>query len=128
MAGLRIKTLLVICTLSIIVPLLIPPAGADWSMFRGDLNRTGVVAGDWTPGQVTWNFSTGGSIRSSPALANGVVYITSYDDYIYALNGATGAKLWSFKTGGDIYASPVVSNGAKCRPHRLRPPLDTICL
>jgi parallel beta-helix repeat protein len=111
MAGLIIKTTLLICTLSIVVSFLILPVGAIWSMFRGDLNRTGVVIDDWTSGQVTWNFSTGGSVRSSPALSNGIVYITSYDDYVYALNGSTGAKLWSFKTGNDIYTSPVVSDG-----------------
>ncbi len=110
MAGLKIRALLMICILSIVF-VLVSPASADWSMFRCGLNRTGVVTGDWTPGQLTWNFSTGGSIRSSPALSNGVVYITSYDDYVYALDGATGTKLWSFKTGGDIYASPVVSDG-----------------
>ncbi len=112
MAGIVIKTLLIIGVLSIILSLLASPASADWSMFRGDLNRTGVASGDWTPIQVTWNFSTDGSIKSSPALSNGIVYITSYDNYVYALDEDTGAKLWSFKMGGDIYASPVVSDGA----------------
>ena len=36
---------------------------------------------------------------SSPAVANGVVYVGSIDDNVYALNAATGAKLWSYTTG-----------------------------
>jgi outer membrane protein assembly factor BamB len=44
-----------------------------------------------------------GTQDSSPAVANGVVYIGSYDYYIYALNAATGAKLWSFDTGNNGY-------------------------
>jgi len=111
MAGLVKRSLLVICTVLIIMPLLMSPVGADWTMFRNDLNRTGVVADDWSPGEVTWNFSTGDSIKASPAISGGVVYITSYDDYIYALDAVTGAMLWNYKTGGNIYTSPVISNG-----------------
>ncbi len=90
---------------------LISPANANWAMFHADLNRTGVAAEDWSPGSVTWNFATGGAIRASPAISGGIVYITSYDDYVYALDGVTGAKIWSYKSGGDIYASPVISDG-----------------
>jgi outer membrane protein assembly factor BamB len=50
-------------------------------------------------------------VLSSPALANGVVYIGSEDDSVYALNAATGAKLWSYKTGNQVFSSPTVVNG-----------------
>ena len=49
--------------------------------------------------------------QSSPAVVNGVVYIGSRDDNLYALNASTGAKLWSFTTGGEVIASPAVANG-----------------
>ena len=49
---------------------------------------------------------------SSPAVANGVVYVGSLDNNVYALNASTGAKLWSYTTGGPIYySSPAVANG-----------------
>jgi hypothetical protein len=32
----------------------------------------------------------------TPAVANGVVYVGSYDGSVYALNANTGAKLWSY--------------------------------
>ena len=111
MNGLLKKSLLIACTAFIILPLLISPVSANWVMFRGDLSRSGTVASDWTPVQVTWNFSTGDKVKSSPAVSDGVVYVSSYDDYVYALDGATGAKLWSFKTGKDIYSSPIVAEG-----------------
>ena len=51
-------------------------------------------------------------IWSSPAVANGVVYVDSNDGNVYALNAKTGAKLWSYTTGGPVsYSSPVVVNG-----------------
>ena len=50
-------------------------------------------------------------VISSPAIANGVVYIGSNDNNLYALNANTGAKLWSYTTGNWVVSSPVVSNG-----------------
>jgi outer membrane protein assembly factor BamB len=47
---------------------------------------------------------------SSPAAANGVVYIGSSDDTLYALKGDTGAELWRFSTVG-VATSPAVANG-----------------
>ena len=38
-------------------------------------------------------------MESSPAVANGVVYVGSDDGNVYALNASTGAKLWSYATG-----------------------------
>ena len=48
---------------------------------------------------------------SSPAVANGVVYIGSDDNNVYALNANTGALLWSYTTGGAVTSSPAVANG-----------------
>jgi outer membrane protein assembly factor BamB len=69
-----------------------------------------------SPGNVpglaqAWRYPTGNLIYSSPAVVNGVVYITSFDHNVYALNAATGAKRWSYTTGGQISSSPAVVNG-----------------
>ena len=48
---------------------------------------------------------------SSPTVANGVVYIGSTDDHVWALDASTGEKLWSYKTGYFVNASPTVANG-----------------
>ena len=44
-----------------------------------------------TTGAVLWTATTGGAVDSSPAVANGVVYVGSDDDKVYALNATTGA-------------------------------------
>ena len=44
-------------------------------------------------------------------MANGVVYVGSYDDNVYALNASTGALLWKYTTGYDVESSPAVANG-----------------
>jgi len=44
-------------------------------------------------------------------VVNGVVYIGSDDNNVYALNATTGALLWSYETNGEVESSPVVANG-----------------
>jgi eukaryotic-like serine/threonine-protein kinase len=58
-----------------------------------------------------WTFITGDNIHSSPAIANGVVYIGSNDQKLYAINAATGAEKWAAPTGNSIYSSPISVNG-----------------
>src|SRR5579864_2217973 len=60
---------------------------------------------------VKWKFKTGKSVFASPAVVNGVVFVGSEDDNVYALNGSTGAKLWSYTTGSWVRSSPAVANG-----------------
>lgn len=61
-------------------------------------------------GAILWKTHAASSIFSSPAVANGVVYFSSYNK-IYALNASTGAILWNYLTGANSYSSPIVVNG-----------------
>jgi glucose dehydrogenase len=56
-------------------------------------------------------YALGSQVDSSPAVANGVVYVGSDDGDLYALNASTGAILWSYTTGGPVTSSPAVVNG-----------------
>ena len=49
-----------------------------------------------------WIAATGGPIQSSPAVANGIVYVGSNDDKVYAFTASTGAFKWSATTGGQV--------------------------
>jgi outer membrane protein assembly factor BamB len=44
-------------------------------------------------------------------VANGVVYVGSNDNNLYALNASTGGKLWQFTTGASVQSSPAVADG-----------------
>ena len=48
---------------------------------------------------------------SSPAVANEVVYVGSYDNKVYALNATSGALVWNYTTGGSVASSPAVADG-----------------
>ena len=58
-----------------------------------------------------WSHQTGGSLDSSPAVVNGIVYVGSYDNHVYALNAKTSTLLWKYTTGGRVRSSPAVASG-----------------
>jgi outer membrane protein assembly factor BamB len=64
--------------------------------------------------ELKWSFTTGGTVNSSPAVVNGVVYFGSGDSNVYALDASTGGKLWSYTTGGPLSSSPAVVAGVLC--------------
>ena len=60
-----------------------------------------------------WSYTTGGSVQSSPSVVDGVVYVASNDDTVYALKASTGAVRWTFPLGGEgpNPSSPAVADG-----------------
>src|SRR5215469_14150365 len=80
------------------------PSPGDWTQFhRENMQR-------WNPYETTlgvnnvdklqlkWSHREGlpseDATFTSPAVANGVVYISEYDGVLYALNASTGEVLW----------------------------------
>jgi outer membrane protein assembly factor BamB len=57
-----------------------------------------------------WKFNTGDPIYSSPAVADGKVYIGSYDGKVYCLDARVGRLLWSYQTDDIIHSSPAVAD------------------
>ena len=55
-----------------------------------------------------WRFTTEGWVSSALTVADGVVYVGSNDNHLYALDAATGALLGSYDTGVPVRHSPVV--------------------
>ncbi len=62
-------------------------------------------------GAPQWSSATGLDVYSSPAVANGVVYVGSNDNKLYAFYANNGTKKWDYTTNGDVYSSPAVANG-----------------
>jgi outer membrane protein assembly factor BamB len=81
--------------------------------FHGNVARTGVYesAGPTQFKGVKWLFKTGGAIVSSPVIADGIVYITSTDGHVFAIDQETGKEKWNFKSRMPIASTPAVSSG-----------------
>ena len=99
-------------------------ASGDWPQFRNDPSHSGYNAGEHllSPSNVgaldnAWQGATGGQITSSPAVADGVVYIGSSDNRLYAFSVSCGSgwadctPLWTALTGGAVNSSPAVADG-----------------
>jgi eukaryotic-like serine/threonine-protein kinase len=89
------------------------PQTNEWTMFRHDLQHTGSTGanGAAPAGELKWTFTAGSAIHSSPAVADGVVYVGSRDSHLYALDAETGRQIWAFQAGSWVDSSPVVVNG-----------------
>ncbi len=83
----------------------------DWSMFLGNPAHTMTGYGAPTDMALKWKFATNGQVISSPAVAQGKVYVGSADKNLYCLDAENGSKIWNFTTGFRIRSSPAVVTG-----------------
>jgi hypothetical protein len=58
---------------------------------------------------LVWEKKIGIGITSSPAVADGRVYVGCGDDNIYCLDADNGEEIWSYETGGDVFSSPAIA-------------------
>jgi outer membrane protein assembly factor BamB len=89
----------------------------DWSQYGYDPAHTGdnpyentLGIGNASTLHIAWSGITGAR-ATAPAVADGVVYMGSFDGAIYAFNAAQNLELWSTATGGSIGAAPAIDNG-----------------
>jgi outer membrane protein assembly factor BamB len=82
-----------------------------WPVFHGNTTQTG-VASSTLPDQleILWQFKAKDSIEGAAAIQNGVVYVASMDENLYALDAADGRLKWTYKAG-PVKASPSVDRG-----------------
>lgn len=61
-----------------------------------------VYALDRLAGTLQWKFKTGGIVHASPVVADGAVFVGSFDGFFYSLE-PDGRLRWKFKTVGERY-------------------------
>ena len=85
---------------------------AQTVMFRGGPEHLGVQQSTAPSlSTVVWKYKTEGRVISSPVISDGVVYVGSTDQSLYALSQADGSLKWKFATRGPILSSPAVGSG-----------------
>jgi outer membrane protein assembly factor BamB len=106
-------TVRIVATIFAALLLTYSSVGQDASMFRGNLGHTGVYSGAGVPALtgIKWKFQTGGRVISSPAVANGMIFVGSTDANLYAVDLESGALKWKFAAESAITSSPAVSGG-----------------
>lgn len=84
----------------------------DWPTFQHDSAHSGYSTSQAPlTNQTLWNFTTGGAVKSSPVVANGLVYFGSDDGYLYALNAYNGTEIWRYNTYGPVESAATVLDG-----------------
>jgi hypothetical protein len=88
--------------------------GSTWTFLANGSGISGLqltVDGAGNPSLVSrWMLNAGGTGGSSPILANGILFYSSFGG-VKALNPRTGAQLWSAALGGVHWESPIVAAG-----------------
>lgn len=72
---------------------------ADYSLYALDLN-----------GNLKWKFKTRHALWSTPVVRDDVVYLSSMDHYLYAINIKSGELIWEVDLGGAIVYSPSLNS------------------
>ncbi len=85
---------------------------------RGSLYRDGVFPGGGLPtsAKIAWSTATGGPVRSSPVVADGMVFVGSNDGKLYGLDLTSGAVKWSQAAVGPVSAAPTLVGDAVIVP------------
>jgi len=88
------------------------PAVSEGMVFIGGTDESNgcVYCLNATTGNLMWNYliEPYSVLYTSPAVADGKVFIGSENGNVYALNDTTGSLIWSYKTSSFIYSSPTV--------------------
>ncbi|MDH5769779.1 MAG: PQQ-binding-like beta-propeller repeat protein [Candidatus Bathyarchaeota archaeon] len=81
-------------------------------MYRQSLSRSGFAPtkGPEKP-SILWISSLNESVTTSPAVAEGMVFVGTLGGKFYALDVATGEIVWIFNTDSPISSSPAVIDG-----------------
>ncbi len=90
-----------------------------WTMFRHDTSHSGYLTGNSPANSVKllWAFETMSAVASSPAVANGCVFVGCNDGAVYCLNSSNGELVWYYVTEryypnqSEAESSPAIDNG-----------------
>lgn len=67
---------------------------------------------DFSRAELVWKAQTGGDIKSTAAVGQDIVYITSWSDKLHAYSIETGAELFTYETEASSMSSPSLSGGS----------------
>lgn len=60
-------------------------------------------------GTVNWESSYGGTVGSSPTIADGTLYVGSATNTISAIDISDGTSIWTYETNGPVGSTPAVT-------------------
>lgn len=82
-------------------------------LYCGNSSGNQLLAIEKTTGDLLWEHTTMAEVQSSPCVADGRVFVASYDQNIYAVDAISGQQLWQTLVDTDdwFYSDPTERNG-----------------
>jgi outer membrane protein assembly factor BamB len=74
-------------------------------------NSNGILYALSSSGQLLWTFGTDQPMWGQPASDGELVYVTSLDHHLYALNAQSGQQIWGEDLGGTLVGQAVLNEG-----------------
>lgn len=108
----KIKKLIVVILMVVFLHGMAVLALDEWPMFHHDLALLGYSTSPAPDtNDILWIYDTNSTVSSSPAIADGILYVGAVDSNLYAIDALDGSLVWTFNTSGPIYSSPAVADG-----------------
>lgn len=91
-----------------------PAIKGEVAMYRGGPLHNGQLPGPPPASnpRLAWRFDTGGEVYSSPAIADGIVYVASKSGHLHAIDAGSGREVWRVAVSDYVTrSSPAVVDG-----------------
>ena len=89
-----------------------PTSSADWPMFKGGAGRSGEGAeGPVGMPVLRWRYQAQGSVNANVSIVGDLVYASSTDGILHALDLASGTERWRFTPAHTPVSGPAVADG-----------------
>jgi outer membrane protein assembly factor BamB len=85
-------------------------SSGNWQNYGGDLSHSGYSESSPIPLELIWKYQAGGAGISAPIIDEGILFIGSDNNYIFALDALKGELKWRYSTLGKVY-TPAAKNG-----------------
>ncbi len=76
-----------------------------------DLSGLVMPASGAVQGHEIWSHPLGRHTMSTPAVADGLVFVTDTGRQLHCVDAATGESVWTHEFAGELWASPLVADG-----------------
>ncbi len=88
--------------------------GGDWWWGKNEAWLKCIDArgsGDITATNLKWSAPLGRHTMATPAVADGLVYVTDSMRFLHCIDAVTGQELWTHELRGDMWSSALVADG-----------------
>jgi outer membrane protein assembly factor BamB len=101
------RTIIILIIFFIFSPLI---SSGNWQNYGGDLQHSGYSESLAIPLELRWKYMAGNAEISAPIIDEGILFVGSDNNDLYAIDAFKGELKWRYSTLGKVY-TPAAKNG-----------------